>query len=80
MSAKNLMGGAATAVSGYVESKIDKECETCRSFSEPNFCKHKIVLKDPKVKTDKKSGLKIVNPEYGCCNFWQADPKAEDKN
>jgi hypothetical protein len=65
--------GDGTKVSEYIESKFARECEHCEYFQKPNLCGHKVVMTDQEVKTDKKTGLKIVDPEYGCCRFWHAD-------
>ena len=76
--AKSVLGGQSshgegTRVSEYIESKYPRECEHCEFFQNPNLCGHKVVMTDKQIKTDKKTGLKIVDPEYGCCRFWRAD-------
>ena len=76
--AKSVMGadkvkGEGTRVSEYVESKFPRECHSCEYFQDPNLCGHKVVMADKQIKTDKKTGLKIVDPEYGCCRFWCPD-------
>ncbi len=60
-----------TEVSGYTEVPVEKRCGTCEYFVKGDLCKQKIVLKDPKVKTDKKTKLKKVDAENGCCSFWE---------
>jgi len=79
MAAKNILGGASnkpkwfgTEVSGYTEVPVEKRCGTCEYFSN-GLCKQKIVLKDKKVKTDKKTGLKKVDAVNGCCTYWEPD-------
>lgn len=66
---------SGSTVSGYVESPVAKKCGTCEYLVNGDLCKNKVVAKDPKVKTDKASGLKTVCPEDGCCNEWE--PKEE---
>ena len=60
-----------TEVSGYVESPIEKRCGTCEYLKNGNLCAQETVLRDPEVKDDG-NGLKVVDPQNGCCNFWEA--------
>lgn len=62
-----------TKVSGYTEVPVEKRCGTCEYFVKGNLCNHKIVLKDPKLKTDKKTKLKQVDAIDGCCTYWSPD-------
>lgn len=64
-----------TEVSGYTEVPIEKRCGTCEYLVKGKLCKQKIVLTDKKIKTDKKSGFKIVDPVDGCCTFWSPNDK-----
>lgn len=79
MAVKDILGGAG---SGGIGTKIAEysergpfHCEDCIYLKTPGpdkehgLCKEKHMLKDPEVKTDKKSGLKIVNIELGCCRY-----------
>lgn len=43
-------------------------CEYFKANGSKGLCNQKVVLKDPQVPTDKKSGLKIVSPT-GCCRY-----------
>jgi hypothetical protein len=61
--------GYGTKVSEYTEDPTPKRCDTCKYFKSPGLCNNKVVARDPKVKTDRESGLKIVKPEL-CCRFW----------
>ena len=76
MSAKSVLGGKGeseiygTKTSGYTDTEVPKECGTCKYIQNGHLCSNKRVLKDKQVKTDKESGLKIVDPENGCCSFW----------
>ena len=63
--------GSGTAVSGYVEYETPKECRRCEYFEGKNLCNNRVVRRDSKVKTDKKSGLKIVQPKWGCCDHFE---------
>jgi len=65
--------GDGTRASEYIESKYPRECGACEYFQKPNLCGHKVVMTDKQIKTDKKTGLKIVDAEYGCCRFWHCD-------
>lgn len=80
MSAKEVMGGSranemGTAVAAYSEQG-PFHCDDCvflkvrgKPSPQNGLCNQKVMLKDPKVKTDKKTGLKIVNMEHGCCRY-----------
>jgi len=65
--------GSGTKVSGYIESPVAKKCSTCEYYPQKDRCNNKIVGKDPKVKTDESSGLKIVSGQNGCCSYWEAE-------
>ena len=67
--------GSGTKISGYVESPQAKKCGTCEYRKGKNLCRQSTVLKDSAVPTDKKTGLKIVSFEDGCCDFWVGDKK-----
>lgn len=69
--------GSGTRVSGYIEDPAEKRCGTCEYFEKPNLCDNERVGRDSQVKTDKKTGLKIVNAKIGCCSFWES---AEEKD
>lgn len=69
---KKKVHGSGTSVSGYIESPVAKKCGTCEYIKQDRLCNQKTVLKDKQIKTDIKSGLKIVNPQTGCCDFWEA--------
>lgn len=69
--------GTGTRVSGYVDDPTPKRCNTCEYFKSPGLCKNARVLKDKEVKTDKKSGLKIVDPVNGCCSFWEPEDEQD---
>ena len=62
---------SGTEVSGYVESPIEKRCGTCEYLKNGNLCRQETVLQDPEVPDDG-DGLKVVDSENGCCNFWEA--------
>lgn len=65
-----------TAVSGYVETSILKACGTCEYITYTNgksLCHQKKVLKDDELNTDEESGLKLVHPTKGCCDFWEPE-------
>jgi hypothetical protein len=66
------MEASGTTVSGYIESTVARKCGTCEYYSK-GHCNQKDVMKDPKVKMDTKTQTKIVEPELGCCNFWEAE-------
>lgn len=81
MAAKDILGEESektpqwfgTKVSGYTEVPVEKRCGTCEYLVKGKLCNHKIVLTDKKVKTDKKSGLKMVDPVDGCCTYWEPE-------
>lgn len=79
MAAKEILGnsgrGAGTKVAEYSEQG-PFHCEDCVFLKtrgvpdeEHGLCREKHVLKDPQVKTDPKTRLKIVNLEIGCCRY-----------
>ena len=65
--------GTGTKVSGYIESPVSKRCGTCEYLVGKNLCRQARVKRDPLVKTDKRTQLKIVDPKDGCCSFWEAN-------
>lgn len=65
--------GSGTKVSGYVDTPVPKKCGSCEYRVGKNLCRQATVKKDPMVKTDKRTGLKIVDFQDGCCSFWEAD-------
>ena len=76
--AKSVLGkqepkGEGTRVAEYIESKYPRQCNACEYFQKPNLCGQKVMRTDRQVKTDKKTGLKIVDPVNGCCRFWESD-------
>ena len=81
---KNILGEGSekapqwfgTKVSGYTEVPIEKRCGTCEYIVNGKLCRQKIVLTDKKVKTDKSSGLKLVDAENGCCAFWEPEEES----
>lgn len=70
--------GIGTRVSEYVDTPVKRECQTCEYFVGKDLCRNKIVAKDKEVKTDKKTGLKIVEPINGCCRLWEPPDEDED--
>lgn len=66
-----LGGGSGTKVSGYVESSIAKKCGTCEYIQQSRLCSQDTVLGDDEMETDKGTGYKVVDPEKGCCDFWE---------
>jgi hypothetical protein len=78
MAAKDVLAGQArgqgTKVAEYSEAG-PFHCKDCTYLKTPGpdaahgLCNQKVMLKDPQVKTDAKSKLKIVNIEHGCCRF-----------
>lgn len=60
-----------TKLSGYVDTPILKKCGTCKHISgDRKHCNEPLVMKDPQMKADPKTGLKLVDPMNGCCNQW----------
>lgn len=59
-----------TKVSGYVKTPIMKACGTCEYLTDDRFCNQKTVQKDDELETDEDTGLKVVDPVEGCCDFW----------
>ena len=81
--AKSAMGsgevhGEGTRVSEYIETPVRIHCASCSYLVGKNLCRNKIVAKDKEVKTDKKTGLKIIDPVEGCCRFWEREDHDED--
>ena len=70
--------GIGTRVSEYVDTPAKRECRTCEYFVGKNLCRNKIVAKDKQVKTDKATGLKIIEPINGCCRMWNPPDEDED--
>jgi hypothetical protein len=81
MSAKSVLSGVkskksksvhilVTKLSGYVDTETPKRCNTCRHFVGKNLCNNHLVARDPQVRKDDKTGLKIVAPVSGCCDEW----------
>lgn len=64
-----------TKISGYVDTPIAKKCATCKYLVDGQFCRNSTVQKDPQVKTDAKTGRKIVSASDGCCNEWDPSPR-----
>jgi hypothetical protein len=83
--AENILGGKhhvpdpgrGTRVSGYVESDVPRSCGTCEYLSKGTLCRKRTVLRDPQLQTDANTGLKIVDPVFGCCNLWHQSEEAE---
>lgn len=71
--------GTGTKVAGYVDTPVPKKCGTCEYLINGNLCKNARVLKDPQVPFAKRSKLKKVNAENGCCSFWEPE-NSEDKD
>jgi hypothetical protein len=71
--------GSGTAVSGYVESPTDKKCGTCSYLQDGASCNHETVQKDAELPNDPVNGLKQVEPEDGCCSFWEEGKAAADQ-
>ena len=67
--------GTGTKVSGYVESPVAKKCGTCEYLVNGNLCNNKVVLRDPQVPFARRSKLKRVDAEDGCCSFWEPKEK-----
>ena len=63
-----------TKVSEYIESKVPRKCGACSYFSK-GHCNQEDVMKDPEVKTDKKTQTKVVDAELGCCRYWKPAQK-----
>jgi hypothetical protein len=70
--------GDGTKVAEYIETPVEKRCGTCEYLVGKNLCRQKVVLKDKEIKTDTKTGLKIIDPKDGCCRFWEEPDKDED--
>lgn len=70
--------GQGTRVAEYIETPLRIHCATCEYLTGKNLCRNKIVAKDKEVKTDKKTGLKIIDPVKGCCRMWEAEDNDED--
>jgi hypothetical protein len=67
----NIKKVQVTKLSGYVDTPILKKCGTCKHLSgDRKHCNEPTVMKDPQVKADPKTGLKLVNAMNGCCNEW----------
>lgn len=84
--AKDILGskhvpdpGRGTRVSGYVSSDVPRACGTCEYLVKKILCRKPTVLKDTQLQTDSNTGFKIVDPIYGCCNFWHQSEEAERK-
>jgi len=65
--------GTGTKVSGYVESPIEKKCGTCTFLYNETLCTQKNVLLDKEVPFARRSKLKKVDAENGCCNYWSPE-------
>ena len=70
--------GHGTRVSEYIETPVRIHCATCEYFVGKKFCRQEVVARDKQVKTDKSTGLKIIDPVKGCCRFWNAADEDED--
>jgi hypothetical protein len=85
--AKDILGGkphiadpgAGTRVSGYVCSDVPRACGTCEYLTKETLCNKASVLRDSQLQTDKNTGFKIVDPVFGCCNFWHQSDAAEKR-
>lgn len=70
--------GTGTKVSGYVDTPVPKKCATCEYLVNGTLCKNSQVLKDPEIPTAKRSRLKKVSAEDGCCSFWEPKEASRD--
>lgn len=65
-------GAVGTKVAEYIESKTRRECRTCEHANDSgDRCNEVHMLQDKEVKTDPKTGTKIVEPILGCCRYWE---------
>lgn len=71
--------GHGTKVSGYIESAVPRACGTCKYLERGVLCDNHIVLRDSQIPKDQKTGLRIVDPVYGCCNQWISSKDAEER-
>lgn len=69
--------GSGTSVSGYMVSTKPFRCNQCEYFTGKNLCTNKKVAKDKQVKTDAKSGLKIIDPIHGCCSYYEPNDEED---
>jgi len=83
--AKEILGGKhipnprETRISGYVESLVPRSCGSCRFLEKGTLCDNRTVLRDSQIPKDKNSGLKVVDPVYGCCNLWTSSDEHEKR-
>jgi hypothetical protein len=57
-----------TLLSGYAQAG-PYHCGNCRYLRAKNLCEHSAVLADFEVPKDAATGLPIVDPKRGCCEF-----------
>lgn len=80
MAAKDLLSRPSSKGQGIGAAEYAEQgpyhCEDCVFLKRRDFpkegkglCNQKVMLTVAKVPTDKKSGLKIVNMEHGCCRY-----------
>lgn len=71
--------GHGTPLSGYIESPVPRTCGLCEYKVGTQLCNNRQVLRDPRVPKDIHSGLKIIDPVYGCCDEWVASKQADKR-
>jgi hypothetical protein len=83
--AKEILGGKhipapkETKVSGYIESDVPRACGSCEYLEKGRLCRQRYVLRDSQIPYDKDTNLKIVDPVFGCCDYWQASDEAKKR-
>jgi hypothetical protein len=80
--AKSVLGksephGEGTRLAEYIQTPLRIHCGSCEYRSGKNLCRQKVVLKDKQVPSDKRTGLKIIDPVDGCCRYWSPEDKKD---
>lgn len=68
-----------TKISGYITSDVPRSCGSCEYLEKGTLCRNYVVLRDSQILKDQKTGLRIVDPVFGCCNEWEASKDAEKR-
>lgn len=83
--AKDILGGhvpnpgSGTRASGYIETPVPRACKYCKYIKKGTLCSKPAVQKDTQIQTDVVSGLKIIDPDNGCCNYFEVSDDARKK-